>query len=122
MSVPEGWLFSNNSKGWTNNERGSLWLETCFDPQTREKANGKPRVLICDEHGSHVTGKFIRHCMDNNIKLLVLPLHSSHVTQPLDIEIFSPLKKYLSAEIEKIVGTNIAQLTKAKWLSGYVKA
>ena len=122
VPVPEGWLFSNNSKGWTNNERGSQWLETCFDPQTREKANGKPRVLICDGHGSHITGKFIRYCMDNNIKLLILPPHSSHLTQPLDISVFGPLKKYLSNQVYRIVGANLAKLTKTEWLRCYISA
>jgi len=60
--------------------------------------------------------------MNHNIKLLILPPHSSHVTQPLDIGLFSPLKKYLSAEIAKIVGTNIARLAKPEWCTGYVKA
>ena len=97
-------------------------MKDCFDPQTREKAAGHPRVLICDGHGSHVTGKFIRFCMDNNIKLLILPPHSSHFTQPLDIGMFSPLKNYMSTEVGKIVGTDIARLTKAEWLAAYVKA
>ena len=60
--------------------------------------------------------------MNHNIKLLILPPHSSHVTQPLDVGLFSPLKKYLSAEIAKIVGTNIARLAKHEWCTGYVKA
>lgn len=60
--------------------------------------------------------------MDHNIKLLILPPHSSHVTQPLDIGLFSPLKKYLSREITKLVGTNIACLAKPEWCTGYVNA
>jgi DDE superfamily endonuclease/Tc5 transposase DNA-binding domain/helix-turn-helix, Psq domain len=121
-NIPNGWLFSNNSKGWTSNEHGVQWLRSCFDPQTREKANGRKRVLICDGHGSHVTGKFICYCRENNIKLLILPPHSSHYTQPLDIAIFGPLKKYLSDEVRKIVGANVARLTKAEWLQCYVLA
>jgi len=122
VPVPQGWLFSNNSKGWTSNEHGLRWLETCFDPQTREKANGKPRVLICDGHGSHVTGKFIRFCMDNNIKLLILPPHSSHLTQPLDISIFGPLKRYLANQLCRLVGANLTKLDKAEWLECYIPA
>src|ERR1700738_3550015 len=32
VRVPDGWLFTNNSKGWTSNDHGLQWLETCFDP------------------------------------------------------------------------------------------
>src|SRR6266496_4733571 len=91
-SVAEYWRFSCNTKGWTSNLHGVEWLRHIFEPSTRAKVDGKPRVLISDGHDSHVTGDFIQHCMENNIKLLILPPHSSHFTQPLDIGIFSPLK------------------------------
>src|SRR5262249_17545084 len=54
----------------------------------REKANGKPRLLICDEHDSHITASWIAHYMKNNIIFMVLPPHSSHLTQPLDVGVF----------------------------------
>lgn len=78
--------------------------------------------MICDGHGSHLTAKFIRFCMDNNIRLLILPPHSSHYTQPLDIAIFGPLKRYLSEEVQRLVGADIARLMKGEWLSCYVPA
>ena len=97
--LPKDWVMICNTKGWTSNEHGLAWLEQVFEPRMREKAQGRPHVLTCDEHESHITSRFIRHCMNNNIKLLILPPHSSHFTQPLDIGIFSLLKYYLSAEL-----------------------
>lgn len=120
--LPKDWALSCNKKGWTSNEHGLAWLQQIFEPATREKAQGYPRVLICDGHDSHVTGKFIRHCMDNNIKLLILPPHSSHYTQPLDIGIFSPLKHYMSMELYEIIKTDVARLMKGEWTLGYSKA
>jgi len=78
-------------------------LQQCFEPRTKEKAAECPQVLICDEHESHVTGEFIRHCMDNNIKLLILPPHSSHFTQLLNIGVFSPLESYMTEELKIII-------------------
>jgi hypothetical protein len=60
--------------------------------------------------------------MENNVKLLVLPLNFSNFAQPFDIGIFSPLNKYASQEIEPFVCTNHTQIQKLKWLSAYVKA
>lgn len=60
--------------------------------------------------------------MENNIKLLILPAHSSHFIQPLDIDIFSSLKTYISSELEKIVRSNVAHIQKAEWLVAYVRA
>jgi hypothetical protein len=93
-----------------------------FEPQTREKAGTKPRVLICDGHDSHLTGDFIEHCMSHNIKLLILPPHSSHFTQPLDIGMFSPLKEYLTQEINQYVTTKVATVQKVEWLQSYIYA
>jgi len=120
--LPKDWVFTCNLKGWTSNDHGLAWLQQVFEPRTREKAQERPRVLICDEHDSHVNGRFIRHCKDNNIRLLVLPSHSSHFTQPLDIGVFSPLKHYLSAELHHVIQTDIACLFKGEWANGYFKA
>lgn len=52
----------------------------------------EPRLLIRDGHGSHMTEQFLVECYDNNIHLLFLIPHSSHVLQPLDVAVFGPLK------------------------------
>jgi len=85
------WYFSANSKGWTSNLHGLEWLRRVFDPQTRTKANGEQRLLICDSHDSHISGNFITYYIQNKITLLILPPYTSHILQPLDISIFGPL-------------------------------
>ena len=87
-------------------------MRRIFESQTREKANDSSRVLICDEHDSHVIDDFIEFCMNNNIKLLILPSHSSHFTQSFDIGIFSPLKEYMSQEVDSLIRANIATMQK----------
>jgi hypothetical protein len=116
------WRIAAGPSGWTSHMKGLDWLRTIFGPETKAKAGDLPRVLICDGHDSHLTGDFIQYCMENNIKLLVLPAHSSHFTQPLDIGIFSPLKEYLSQEVQKYVNTKVATLLKVEWLESYVTA
>ena len=53
---------------------------------------------------------------------MILPPHSSHFTQPLDLAIFSPLKTAMSVELSRIICTGINRVQKAEWLSAYVKA
>ena len=48
------WQWTSNSKGWTCDNIGFEWLTRVFDPNTRDKANGKRRALVFDGHGSHV--------------------------------------------------------------------
>ncbi|ODQ74015.1 hypothetical protein LIPSTDRAFT_69545 [Lipomyces starkeyi NRRL Y-11557] len=105
--VLDKWFFSANTKGWTSNLHGLEWLKRVFEPATRAKANGQQRFLICDGHDSHISGSFIAHCLQNQITLLILPPHTSHLLQPLDAAIFGPLKKRLTAALSHL---NQAQL------------
>jgi len=52
-------------------------------------------MLICDGHDSHITGNFIEYCMYNNILLMILPPHSSHLTQSFDIDVLDGLVIYV---------------------------
>jgi len=57
-------------------------------------------MLICDEHDSHVTVNFIGHCINNDIVLLILPPHTSHLLQPLDVGVFGALKTAMSRQVD----------------------
>ena len=122
QDVPYNWRFGCNTNGWTSNKHGLQYLCDVFEPSTREKANGKWRLLICDGHDSHITAAWIAHCMKNNIILMILPPHSSHLTQPLDVGVFGPLKTHMAAAIEPIIGTEIHRIAKAEWLAAYIEA
>ena len=59
--------------------------------------------------------------MDNDIILMMLLPHSSHLTQLLDIGIFSSLKTAISAEIDPLVRIDINRIHKVEWLNAYDK-
>ena len=88
------------------------WLKRCFEPETQDKTTGKYDLLICDEHDSHIIDNFITHYMNNNILLMILPPHSSHLTQPLDIGIFDALKKHMTAEIDPLIRSGVTRIQK----------
>jgi DDE superfamily endonuclease len=44
---------------------------------------------------------FIQYCEDNNIIPLCLPPHSTHILQPLDVGIVSPLAKAYQTRIQQ---------------------
>ena len=86
------WDFTSSIKGWTNDKIALTWLKTIFIPQTMPQKKGEKRLLIIDGHGSHATDDFMFECFYNGIYVLWLPPHSSHVTQPLDVAVFGPVK------------------------------
>jgi hypothetical protein len=114
-------------------------IKRVFDPQTKARANKKPRILICDGFGTHETLEVMEFCFENNIILCRLPSHTSHKLQPLDVAVFSPLKtayRDLAERLER-AGTNIIgkehftslysparerAITKKNILAGFAKA
>jgi len=121
-NAPKDWHVSNNSQGWTSNQHGTDWLRQCFEPLTREKANGRMRLLISDGHDSHISADWLTHCFENRIIPALLVPHSSHLTQPLDIGIFGPLKKVLSKKLAPLLLTQVRRVQKPEWLSAYIEA
>ena len=110
------WSWSSNTKGWTCDAIGEDWIRSVFEPATHTDAT---RLLIVDGHGSHITAPFIRFCMDHDILVLLLPPHSSHLTQPLDVGIFSPLKRRMSEELDKILRYGFSNIKKFEWANCY---
>lgn len=95
--------FAVSSKGWTSEDLGVRWLRDIFDRHTKEKAGNSRRLLIADGHSSHVNLRFIDYCDRNRILLVILPPHSTHRLQPLDVGVFSPLAHAYSEEIDQLI-------------------
>jgi len=53
---------------------------------------------------------------------MVLPPHSSHLTQPLDVGVFSLLKTLIASVIEPLISTALHRILNAEWLSAYEEA
>jgi len=97
----KGWFFTATENRWTTDATALEWLEKVFIPQT-EPRDHSARLLILDGHGSHEITDFLWKCLENNIYLLFLPAHTSHVLQPLDLTIFSALKRAYRKELQKL--------------------
>jgi hypothetical protein len=64
--------------GYTDLYISLQWLKRVFDPETKERANNKLRVLICDSFGTHETLEILEYCFENNIILCCLPSYTSY--------------------------------------------
>lgn len=103
-----GWHYAHSESGYTDSKISFEWLKRVFDPQTNERANGKPRVLICDGFGTHETLEILEFCFENDITLCRLPSHTSHKLQPCDVGVFAPLKEAYRDQVDRLcrAGTN----------------
>ncbi|OCK74173.1 DDE-domain-containing protein [Lepidopterella palustris CBS 459.81] len=81
------------------------WHFACslvFDPQTRSRANSRPRILICDGFGTYESLEILTYCLENNIILCRIPSHTSHKLQPCDVSVFAALKAAYREQVEKL--------------------
>ena len=67
---------ATSENGWTDNELGLLWLQQCFNPETKAIQKGEWRLLLMDGHASHISTDVIQYCIAQKIILLCLPAHT----------------------------------------------
>jgi hypothetical protein len=73
-----GWHYACNESGYTDSNISLQWLKRVFDPETKERANGRPRVLIFDGFGIYETLEILEYCFVNNIILCRILSYTSH--------------------------------------------
>jgi len=94
--------FAASDNGWSCNSLGLQWLEKIFDRHTKEKAGRSRRLLIVDGHSSHVNIAFLDLASRLRILVLIMPPHSTHRLQPLDIGMFGPLSTAYSKQLNQL--------------------
>jgi hypothetical protein len=109
-------IFSFSPNGWANSVLGIDWLRDNFDKYTRERANGRWRLLLVDGHVSHVSWQFFDYALQNRIQPVCLPFKSTHILQPLDVGLFSPLQKYYTNALDEAGITSKEKINKGVFL------
>lgn len=79
-------------------------------------------MLVLDGHESHELAAFQDYCKLYNIITLGLPPHSSHLTQPLDVGCFSPLKRAYGRQLEDFIRAHITHITKVEFFMAFKAA
>lgn len=110
-----------SKKGWTDGEIGVAWIQD-FDKRTKDKADGRDRLLIVDGHNSHYTRGFLQYARAHRIHVICYPAHATHVYQGLDVVVFAVLKRHWSEERDKWERTKGEGVTKSNFLSIYGQA
>lgn len=84
-----GISYAASHNGWMETTIFQNYFRNVFlkvIPETR------PVVLIYDGHSSHTSLKLVEDALENQVIILKLPSHTSHLLQPMDLTVFKPLK------------------------------
>jgi hypothetical protein len=69
MFPTSGWQYACTATGYTDSYVSLQWLKRIFGLETKERANKKLRVLICNGFGTHETLEILEFCFANSIML-----------------------------------------------------
>ena len=80
------------------------------------------RMLLMDNHSSHLTWQFIQYALSRKIVLVALPPHSTHKLQPLDVGCFGPLQHYYGEEVDSFCRYGHTGVNKEYFIKLYLTA
>jgi hypothetical protein len=120
--LPADTILAVSDNGWTTNEIGLKWLKMVLWKWVEKRRKGAYTLLIVDGHESHVSWEFVSFCSSNNIILMCLPAHTTHILQPADVGLFSPLQTFYGQYVDRISRYQHAYIDKSCFLGGYIEA
>ena len=101
--VPGAYL-GRSDNGWMKTEVFYGWIANHFVDHIPPK---RPVVLLVDGHSTHIDIEISEFCNAKSISLYSLPSHSSHITQPLDVGFYRPLKTAWKKAVAKYTSDNV---------------
>lgn len=87
---PKNSRYNRTKSGWFDSFCFADWVQSIAIPYFRNLGGSK--FLIGDNLASHLSMDVIKTCNDNQIQFIFLPGNSTHITQPLDVAFFRPMK------------------------------
>ncbi|KAK9883062.1 hypothetical protein WA026_001267 [Henosepilachna vigintioctopunctata] len=87
---PKNARYNRTKSGWFDAFCFEDWVLTVALPYLKHNTGRK--ILIGDNLSSHLSVESVKLCKDNDISFIFLPANSTHLTQPLDVAFFRPLK------------------------------
>jgi hypothetical protein len=108
---PAGSLWSYQENGWMTDQIGEKWFKGVF---LKNCGPERPQLLILDGHSSHESLAILECAIDNNIQILSLPPHTTHILQPLDRCVFGPFSSSYNKACSDFMAENVLN-TVNKW-------
>ena len=106
-----GTNYTMTESGWSNAEVFETFLKDHFIPYARPSSSeNQPILIIYDGHASHKSPHIINWAKQHNLVLFVLPAHTSHILQPLDVSVFGPFKNFYYSECSIFMQKNIGRV------------
>lgn len=108
-------LLAVSDSGYSNDQLSLDWVKH-FEEFSRRGSTGSTRLLLLDGYGSHCTYEFLEYCDQHRIIVFCLPLHATHLLQPLDVVLFQPYKHWHKEVVDQATWTGCKDFNKIEFL------
>ncbi|XP_052738248.1 uncharacterized protein LOC128198204 [Bicyclus anynana] len=112
LDGPSGCRYNRTKSGWFDMVCFDDWFEQIILPWATGLDG--PKVIIGDNLSSHISVSTVKLCREHNIRFVFLPRNATHLTQPLDLSLFGPMKKHWRTILlqYKLANQNAATINK----------
>ncbi len=93
---------------WIDNELDLTWLKKLFHFETKHLSDR--RLLIINDHVSHVFVEFVKFCWKMNIVFLCLSSHITHYFQFFDVDCFVSLNRIYKKKLNERNKINVVHI------------
>jgi hypothetical protein len=111
VGAAPGSRYQMSETGWSNASCFKDYLENHLLKYARHGSDdNQPIFLILDGHTTHTTPTMVKWAQTKGVHLFILPAHSSHILQPLDVAVFGPFKKFYFSECASYMKQNMGKV------------
>ena len=98
-----------SDSGWSNSVIFRKYIESHLLKYLPERSAEHPVLVLYDGHKSHINLGLIDWAKTQHLILFILPAHTSHVLQPLDIGCFGPFERIYNNVAHKFMRDHCGQ-------------
>ena len=100
-----------SKSGWSNGVIFRDYLENHFLKFVPGRDNQKV-LLLLDGHRSHISVDLTEWAILKGIIIFVLPAHTSHILQPIDVACYGPFERIYNASCHKLIRESSSTITR----------
>ncbi|XP_031329207.1 uncharacterized protein LOC116160201 [Photinus pyralis] len=105
-NVFPGMSYAASKKGWMDAEIFLNYFKRTVIPALGPE---RPQLIVYDGHKTHVTTAIVNLANEQNITIIKLPPHTTHLLQPLDLSVFKSIKDAWDMKLVKWQRHNVGR-------------
>ena len=113
--LPQGTRIVPSNSGFTSDKIGIEYLQHLIK-HTDCGPDADWKLLLMDNHGSHITPEFVKLANENRIRPFPFIPHLTHCMQPLDVGVFEPYKHWHDKAISEFVAKSFIDYSLTQFL------